>query len=372
MRIQRHLPTILSRDLLNLALVLAFLHIDPLGQASHHHNNSQPFSQQQQNSNPLHKHNIMDFYEPVLLSDRFLGQPPQEISAYILNTEIMDLGLQDLDENSSAVNNNTFNDNLLDGPNPGQGVQELMASDDSGVSDVDSGHQSGDELEDNLSIFQQPSPASTINLLDEDLNYDLLPGGVGTSLTNSAVNNTLDESSNIFRDLDDIIGASSASSALIKDELDYAPDEEDVENQLMHIDDRLIHLDENMGHLDEQLLNTNEVLMSVEEENFLFESMPAVVDSDMTMDMNSDSGGQVDAEIEELIAAGLPSPLMHSPFLTVDAEDAKELCPDENPVVKTEIKEEPSEQIVQEEPNTGNLISKFTVHVYKEKQRRDS
>ena len=93
-----------------------------------------------------------------------------------------------------------------------------------------------------------------------------------------------DESSNIFRDLDDIIGTPNAipdtSQAELND-MEFAPDEEDVENQLMHIDDQLIRLDENIeditDHLDEQLLNTatveNDALLSAEEENLLFSSI---------------------------------------------------------------------------------------------------
>jgi hypothetical protein len=100
-----------------------------------------------------------------------------------------------------------------------------------------------------------------------------------------------DDSSNIFRDLDDIIGAPNAAGAVTDAQpetdlvnIEFSPDEEDVENQLMHIDDQLIRLDENIeditDHLDEQLLNTatveNDALLSVEEENLLFSSMPEV------------------------------------------------------------------------------------------------
>ena len=102
-----------------------------------------------------------------------------------------------------------------------------------------------------------------------------------------------DESSNIFRDLDDIIGAPNAAGTVLDAQgeteselvdIEFSPDEEDVENQLMHIDDQLIRLDENIeditDHLDEQLLNTatveNDALLSVEEENLLFSSMPEV------------------------------------------------------------------------------------------------
>ena len=72
------------------------------------------------------------------------------------------------------------------------------------------------------------------------------------------------------------------SPDLKTDDLEFSPDQEDVENQLMHIDDQLIRLDENIeditDHLDEQLLNTatvveNEALLTQEEENLLFSSM---------------------------------------------------------------------------------------------------
>jgi hypothetical protein len=130
--------------------------------------------------------------------------------------------------------------------------------------------------------------------------------------------------------------------------MEFAPDEEDVENQLMHIDDQLIRLDENIeditDHLDEQLLNTatveNDALLSAEEENLLFSSMPEVMDLDQNWQLASDPRDQ---EIEELIAAGLPSPLMPSPFMVAVDDEPKEFT-GENPVlVKQEIKEEPTE-----------------------------
>ena len=93
--------------------------------------------------------------------------------------------------------------------------------------------------------------------------------------------------------MDDIIGAPNAAGTVLYAQgeteselvdIEFSPDEEDVENQLMHIDDQLIRLDENIeditDHLDEQLLNTatveNDALLSVEEENLLFSSMPEV------------------------------------------------------------------------------------------------
>merc|ERR1711963_1169711 len=165
-----------------------------------------------------------------------------------------------------------------------------------------------------------------------------------------------DESSNIFKDLDEILikqeenengdeavdDQSVAGAIEIKqEEIDYAPDEEDVENQLMHIDDQLIRLDENIeditDHLDEQLLNTvtveNDALLSAEEENLLFSSMPEVMD----LDQNWQLADPRDQEIEELIAAGLPSPLMPSPFMVAFDEEPKELT-GENPVVNRKSK----------------------------------
>jgi len=113
----------------------------------------------------------------------------------------------------------------------------------------------------------------------------------------------------------------------------------------MHIDDQLIRLDENIeditDHLDEQLLNTatveNDALLSVEEENLLFSSMPEVMDLDQNWQLAADPRDQ---EIEELIAAGLPSPLMPSPFMVAVDDEPKEFT-GENPVIKQEIKEEP-------------------------------
>ena len=138
-----------------------------------------------------------------------------------------------------------------------------------------------------LYIFQIRTKLSYVFLYQDGLlyftaslpdNFDALFGDV-------------DDSSNIFRDLDDIIGAPNAAGAVTDaqpetdlDNIEFSPDEEDVENQLMHIDDQLIRLDENLeditDHLDEQLLNTatveNDALLSVEEENLLFSSMPEV------------------------------------------------------------------------------------------------
>ena len=107
-----------------------------------------------------------------------------------------------------------------------------------------------------------------------------------------------DESSNIFRDLDEILIDDSNIKqenesfgedipTIKQEDVDFAPDEEDVENQLMHIDDQLIRLDENIedinGHLDVQFLNTATVatgdeLLTEEQQNLLFGAMPEVMD----------------------------------------------------------------------------------------------
>ena len=113
---------------------------------------------------------------------------PLEISAYILNAETPD------NLPFSAVNN----------------LNNL--EEDSGVSDVDSGHQSSDE--DSHSSFQ-PSLASgsptRMNEVDEEAEAEpdfldvLQAPSVAPGVNYSAMFET-DESSNIFRDLDDILG----------------------------------------------------------------------------------------------------------------------------------------------------------------------
>ena len=62
-----------------------------------------------------------------------------------------------------------------------------------------------------------------------------------------------------------------------------------------------------------------------------------VMDLDQNWQLAADPRDQ---EIEELIAAGLPSPLMPSPFMVAVDDEPKDLT-GENPVVKQEIKEEP-------------------------------
>merc|ERR1719189_499155 len=308
-------------------------------------------------------------------ANQFNFDQPQEISAYILNAETP---FQDILSNSAVnINNNQSqqlstnhnNETIATGEQQNnileQGPNVLNDNnDDSGVSDVDSGHQSsGEDFEDNLSSFQ-PSEASAspaqLGELDDAQDWILRSEikieqtEVASSFPDNfdALFGDADDSSNIFRDLDDIIGAPNAAGAVTDTQsetdlvnIEFSPDEEDVENQLMHIDDQLIRLDENIeditDHLDEQLLNTatveNDALLSVEEENLLFSSMPEVMDLDQNWQLAADPRDQ---EIEELIAAGLPSPLMPSPFMVAVDDEPKNLT-GENPVVKQEIKEEP-------------------------------
>jgi len=382
-------PTILSRDLLNLALVLAFLHLDPDAYLGISRNGNNQSLLNYQNIQPnMYSNKILDdlsalghFTNPA--ANQFNFDQPFEISAYILNAEttFQDTSAVNIYNNqnqSQSLSTNEHNssneanagnldegseqNNILDG----QGGPNAVINDnndiDSGVSDVDSGHQSsGEDFEDNLSSFQ-PSEASAspaqLGELDDASDW-ILRSEIKIEepevpppllLDNFDVLFDTDESSNIFRDLDDIIGTPNAipdTSQVELNDMEFAPDEEDVENQLMHIDDQLIRLDENIeditDHLDEQLLNTatveNDALLSAEEENLLFSSMPEVMD----LDQNWQLADPRDQEIEELIAAGLPSPLMPSPFMVAVDDEPKEFT-GENPVlVKQEIKEEPIE-----------------------------
>ena len=91
----------------------------------------------------------------------------------------------------------------------------------------------------------------------------------------------------ILQNYDIFFQPTTTNITIKQEDIEFAPDEEDVENQLMHIDDQLIRLDENLeditGHLDEQLLNTATVatgdeLLTQEQQNFLFAAMPEVMD----------------------------------------------------------------------------------------------
>lgn len=289
------------------------------------------------------KHNIMD--DLSALGRYGFSPEPLEISAYILNAETPD------NLPFSAVNNQVSN-----------AIEE-----DSGVSDVDSGHQSSDE--DSHSSFQASLASGSptrMNEVDDNeaLDYFLdLPGpseARGARHVNYSAMFETDESSNIFRDLDDILGLEEVSSAddqIPRETIDFAPDEEDVENQLMHIDDQLIRLDGNIeditDHLDEQLLNTatisavesHDALLTQEEENYLFSSMPEVMDPMHSLQLIDD---QADSEIDQMIAAGLPSPLMPSPLLSDEPKTGEPLKP-----VKQEIKEEIEE--VEEQQQSSQL-----------------
>jgi len=292
---RRMLPTILSRDLLNLALVLAFIHVDPEAYLG---------------MNPQRSKVLDDLTALGRFSDM---NHPLEISAYILT--------------NAETNNNP--------------LPLIMDYDDSGVSDVDSGEDNSGE--DNLS-----SAASSPELEDAEWVQNEPPAEITNNYQGLF---ETDESSSIFRDLDDII------------DMEFSPDEEDVENQIMHIDDRLISLDENIEHLDEELIHRevnsdllpveNDALLTQEEENFLFQSMPEVMDP--LAGWNLDPRDQ---EIEELIASGLPSPLMPSPFISED-ENLKDVLPNTPPeeeTVKQEIKEEQVEETDNQLYSTGKWI----------------
>ena len=132
------------------------------------------------------KHNIMD--DLSALGRYGFSPEPLEISAYILNAETPD------NLPFSAVNN----------------LNNL--EEDSGVSDVDSGHQSSDE--DSHSSFQASLASGSptrMNEVDEEAEAEpdfldvLQAPSVGPGVNYSAMFET-DESSNIFRDLDDILG----------------------------------------------------------------------------------------------------------------------------------------------------------------------
>jgi len=127
----------------------------------------------------------------------------------------------------------------------------------------------------------------------------------------------------------------------------------------------LISLDENIEHLDEQLTHReensdllqveNDALLTQEEENFLFQSMPEVMDP--LAGWNLDPR---DAEIEELIAAGLPSPLMPSPFRSDDEHILEDVPKTPAPLEQTttfkqEIKEEPVEENDNQLYSTGDV-----------------
>ena len=142
------------------------------------------------------KHNIMD--DLSALGRYGFSPEPLEISAYILNAETPD------NLPFSAVNN-----------------QVSAIEEDSGVSDVDSGHQSSDE--DSHSSFQASLASGSPTRMNEVEDHEALdflahPAGPSSSAQNRHVNYSAmfetDESSNIFRDLDDILGKSHLLSQL--------------------------------------------------------------------------------------------------------------------------------------------------------------
>jgi hypothetical protein len=78
--------------------------------------------------------------------------------------------------------------------------------------------------------------------------------------------------------------------------------------------------------------------LTQEEENFLFESMPEVMDPLHGWQLDDPSN----QEIEELIAAGLPSPLLPSPFYT--SEESRDSEKPKTSGGET-VKQEPLEQL---------------------------
>lgn len=314
----------LSRDLLNLALLLAFLHVDPEAYLGFNMNNYYQ---------PPSPHKILDDLSSLGRFNGYIPSPRSlEISAYILNAETDNPNPSNI---FSAVNNNENS--------------EQSQNYDSGVSDVDSGHHSSDE-EGLASASASPEHNEDIDWLfgkvdenDEvfsaatEIKSEVFESDPVTSTTSARSYTGMfdsDESSNIFKDLDEILikqEETEGEPTIKQEEIDFAPDEEDVENQLMHIDDQLIRLDENIedisGHLDEQLLNTvasstsGEELLTQEQQNFLFGAMPEVMDPmhSWSFPLVSDPD---EAEIDQLFNTGLPSPLMPlSPFLSEKQEE---------------------------------------------------
>lgn len=138
---------LLSRDLLNLALILAFLHIDPesfLGIRMY------------QNSDIFVHNKIMD--DLTSLGSFSQHQFDQEISAYILNAETPPLEF-DFENSSAADEEGQQQQAVTESQDDQAENQHQRMDEDSGVSDVDSGgHQS--ETEDTLSLFQPSSGSS--------------------------------------------------------------------------------------------------------------------------------------------------------------------------------------------------------------------
>ena len=229
----------------------------------------------------------------------------------------------DQQEDNDSNSENSYGENQQSQQQNGHNRHQ-RSDDDSGVSDVDSGHHSEYsasasparlfELDDFVIQPGESTPSTSwadellepkehpiLEELDqppepsqEQQPVDSLGGQQQNALGYEGLFQS-EESSSIFQDLDELfgnsvetVGTAQADEEEAKVESmdfnEYAPDAEDVENQLMHIDDQLIHLDENLdhldghlGHLDEATTNT-ETLLSVDEESFLFEAMPEVMD----------------------------------------------------------------------------------------------
>ena len=192
------LPTVLSRDLLNLALVLAFLHVDPESYLG------------LDNFNNMHQHHkILDDLSSLgRFSDQLFDfhEQPLEISAYILNAETSFNSAVNISQPSENHNNTSQQQN-----NEENLVVPMDFDQDSGVSDVDSGNQSD---EDGLSSIFQPgsSLASPAQLGDLDSDGEWILRSDVVKLEEPEVPRPLaqhhtdynalfdtDESSNIFR-----------------------------------------------------------------------------------------------------------------------------------------------------------------------------
>ena len=216
----------LSRDLLNLALLLAFIHVDPESYLGSSFSNNNAAGRNMYNNNHDYYGSQPFFRENKVLDDlsalgRFNGYIPSprsvEISAYILNAD-----QPNNDDIFSAVNNEQ-SQNINNESRP-------HVDDDSGVSDVDSGHQSSDE-ESHPSTSASPEHSADDEVdwlfggsrLDDDEQEDLLGHQAATGIKMEPFDPLLqatshhpartnyvglfesDESTNIFRDLDEIL-----------------------------------------------------------------------------------------------------------------------------------------------------------------------
>ena len=240
----------LSRDLLNLALLLAFIHVDPesyLGSFSNNNpNNNNGINRNMYNNHEYAGHPF--FRENKVLDDlsalgRFNGYIPSprsvEISAYILNADNQPSSNNDDEDDifTSAVSVTTSEQQQSQNNN--NNVDRPLVDDDSGVSDVDSGHQSSDEEGSHPSTSASPEHSNDDEAvdwlfrgsrLDDQDDHLAARGGIkmepfdptllqATSQHRhpaARTNNYVglfesDESTNIFRDLDEILISNSTT-----------------------------------------------------------------------------------------------------------------------------------------------------------------